>query len=229
VIDERVLVRVRALLAKAESTTYPEEAEALTAKAHELMARYAIDRARVEAGAGAGGPGLRTIVIDHPYPSARFTLLSLVADANRCRAVWDKRAGSATVIGYEVDAEVVELLYTSLLVQATAELLRHGPKTDARGRSRTRGFRHSFLLAFAWRIGQRLAEQTAATEAVAAVEPGTDLVPVLAHRRAEVDRATAEAFPRLGRVRASVSNGEGLLAGRAAADRADLGRERLTG
>ena len=37
--DEKVLGRVRALLAKAESTTFPEEAEALTAKAQELMAR----------------------------------------------------------------------------------------------------------------------------------------------------------------------------------------------
>jgi hypothetical protein len=40
---------VRALLAKAESTTYPEEADALTAKAQELMARHSIDRAMLDA------------------------------------------------------------------------------------------------------------------------------------------------------------------------------------
>ncbi len=34
-----MLQRVRALLAKAESTTFPEEAEALTGEAQELMAR----------------------------------------------------------------------------------------------------------------------------------------------------------------------------------------------
>ena len=42
-IDHRVLTRVRALLRKAESTDFPAEAEALTAKAQELIARHAVD------------------------------------------------------------------------------------------------------------------------------------------------------------------------------------------
>ncbi|MDP9441581.1 MAG: DUF2786 domain-containing protein, partial [Actinomycetota bacterium] len=42
-IDDRILSRVRALLAKAESTEFAPEAEAFTEKAQELMARYAID------------------------------------------------------------------------------------------------------------------------------------------------------------------------------------------
>ena len=37
-----MLERVRALLAKAESTTFPEEADALTAKAQQLMTRHAL-------------------------------------------------------------------------------------------------------------------------------------------------------------------------------------------
>ena len=37
--------KVRALLAKAESTTFEAEAEALFAKAHQLMVRNAIDEA----------------------------------------------------------------------------------------------------------------------------------------------------------------------------------------
>ena len=43
----RVLEKVRHLLSKAESTGFPDEAEALTAKAQELLARYSIDRAIV--------------------------------------------------------------------------------------------------------------------------------------------------------------------------------------
>jgi hypothetical protein len=43
--EPRSLGRIRALLAKAEATGYPPEAEALTAKAQELMARYSIDEA----------------------------------------------------------------------------------------------------------------------------------------------------------------------------------------
>ena len=45
-----LLDRVRKLLAKAEAEgVTPPEAEALTAKAAELMARYGIDRARLAA------------------------------------------------------------------------------------------------------------------------------------------------------------------------------------
>ena len=51
--DPRVLARVRGLLAKAESTSFPEEAEALSAKAQELMARHALERVAVDATAGA--------------------------------------------------------------------------------------------------------------------------------------------------------------------------------
>jgi len=220
-IDDRVLGRVRALLAKAESTAFPEEAEALTAKAHELMARYAIDHVGRDDGTG---PGLHRLAVDPPYPSAKFVLLGGIARANRCQAVWSKHEGVATVVGYPVDVEAVELLYTSLLVQATTAMLGHGAKADHRGRSRTKAFRHSFLLAFAGRVGQRLAEQTTAVEDEAAASTGTDLVPLLSARATEVERAVDDAFPHLARHRVSASSGEGLAAGRDAADRADLGR-----
>src|SRR6202035_869120 len=59
-----LLDRVRKLLAKAEAEgVTPPEAEALTAKAAELMARYGIDRARVAASRPAGQPHHR-----HLYP-----------------------------------------------------------------------------------------------------------------------------------------------------------------
>jgi hypothetical protein len=223
-LDDKVLARVRALLAKAESTEFPEEAEALTAKAHELMARHAIDDVLLGSST-PGGPGLHRLTVDPPYASAKFLLLGGIAQANRCQAVWSRTEGAATVVGYPVDVQTVELLYTSLLVQATSAILGHGAKADRRGRSRTKAFRHSFLLAFGARIGQRLAEQTAAAEtaAASAAGPGTDLVPLLTQRAAEVDRAVDDAFPRLSRHRVSASSGEGLAAGHAAADQADLG------
>jgi hypothetical protein len=223
-IDPKILTRVRALLAKAESTEFPEEAEALTAKAHQLMARYAIDQLPHDT---SGGPGLHRVAIDSPYPSPKFLLLSSIAQANRCEAIWSKHDGVATLVGFPVDVATVELLYTSLLIQATTGMLAHGPKADLRGRSRTRAFRHSFLIAFGAHIGQRLAEQTAAEEQAAAAEPGTDLVPLLAERAEEVDRAVGEAFPRLRSHRVSASSGAGLRAGREAAENADLGDKRL--
>ena len=47
--EPRMLGRIRALLAKAESTEFPEEAELLTAKAQQLMAQHSIDEALLSA------------------------------------------------------------------------------------------------------------------------------------------------------------------------------------
>src|SRR5690349_24678935 len=60
-MDAKVLDRVRALLAKAESTSYEEEADAFTAKAHQLMSRYAIDAALPDRGRSAGGAASRRL------------------------------------------------------------------------------------------------------------------------------------------------------------------------
>src|SRR5260370_6696469 len=66
--DERMLARIRALLAKAESTEFPDEAEALSARAQELMARHSIDRALVDArSARPGEPEGRRLPLANPY------------------------------------------------------------------------------------------------------------------------------------------------------------------
>ncbi|HWH34858.1 MAG TPA: DUF2786 domain-containing protein [Acidimicrobiales bacterium] len=224
-VDARILERVRALLAKAESTTFSGEADAFTAKAQELMARHAVDRAMVDAagtGAGHEEPTGRRIGIDDPYAQAKSLLLAVVARANRCRAVWCKGLGFSTVFGHQGDLAGVDLLYTSLLVQATAAMAAAGRRTDGSGRSRTRSFRNSFLVAYANRIGQRLRESARAAEAAGAEEHGAALVPVLVARTKAVDEAMTAAYPDAGRYSGSISNGAGWAAGTAAADLARL-------
>jgi hypothetical protein len=227
--DPRVLAKVRALLAKAESTTFPEEAEALSAKAQELMARHAIDAAMVggrSAGGrdpvGGDGPTGVRLPVDDPYAGAKSILLSQVASANRCRAVWSKDLAISTVLGFEADLEFVEILYTSLLVQATSAMVAAGSQVDRYGRSRTRSFRQSFLLAYAYRIGERLQAAEAAARAEATEEYGPALLPVLADRSAAVDAARDAAFPGAVRRSVSVTNAAGWAAGSAAADLASL-------
>jgi hypothetical protein len=237
--DERMLGRIRALLAKAEATEFAEEAEALSARAQQLMAKYSIDHALLAAESGdeeaAGG---RRIAVDNPYEAAKVTLLQTVAAANRARVVWSQEIGLVTVIGFPADLDAVELLFTSLLVQANTAMLRTGGKRDEYGRSRTRAFRQSFLVSYAIRIGERLAEAArhAEQEAVAehAVPAGTaagpgrsrgaDLVPFLAAREEAVDDAVDEMFgERLTRSRSvRVTDAEGWTSGRAAADLASL-------
>ena len=219
-----MLERVRALLAKAESTTFPEEAEALTTKAQELMARHAIDEAMLEIG-GEAGPGEVVgwrIHVEDPYAGAKSILLGHIAKANRCRAVWSSGLGIATVFGAPSDLEMVEVLFTSLLVQATEAMVGAGRRVDGQGRSRTRSFRHSFLLAYAARIGERLAAATASVVAEGAARHGDALLPVLAGREEAVEEAVRAAFPRLVHRDVRIGNYSGWVAGRAAAELASL-------
>jgi Protein of unknown function (DUF2786) len=231
---DRALRRIRGLLAKAESTDFPEEAEALTAKAQELMTRHAVDGALLDGGllddgqVPGGGPevGTRRVHVRDPYVRAKMQLLGAVAEANDVRVVWYARLGIANLVGVRGDVAAVELLFTSLLLQA-ARALTAAERPMGRRAPGIRSFRRSFLLGYAHRIGERL--QTARRQATseAAAEHGVDLLPVLRTRRAAVEERASELFPRVrsSRSRASVDLG-GWHAGRAAADRADVGSRR---
>jgi hypothetical protein len=223
--DTRMADKIQALLAKAESTTFEDEAEALVAKAQELMARYAIDEAMFDQGAGrTRGVSSRPMHIPDPYARAKFSLLASVALANRCQAVYEPLSRRVRVFGTENDLDAVDLLFSSLLVQATAAMLR-----ASYGEPRVKSFRQAFLVAFAHRIGQRLEEATAAAVQEATEEYGSSLLPMLAARSDAVDAALREEFPHVRKSYASVSNGAGVRAGRAAADRAQLGAHKGVG
>jgi hypothetical protein len=234
-VDDRILDRVRALLAKAESTTFPAEAETFTAGAQALMARHSIDQALLAATrpADTSEPAGRRIGIDNPYEGPKASLLSAVAQANRCRAVWTKDLGFCTVVGFESDLDAVELLFTSLLLQATRAMTQAGSRRTSAG-SRTRSFRQSFLTAFASRIGERLAEatrqqtedaareQAEQTAAAAGQAAGPDLLPVLAGREQAVQDILGSWFPEVTQRWVKVTDAEGWHRGRQAADRATL-------
>ncbi|MCX4748460.1 DUF2786 domain-containing protein [Kitasatospora sp. NBC_01287] len=234
--EPRMLGRIRALLAKAESTEFPQEAEALTGKAQQLMAQHSIDEALLAAGqADDSRPGAVRIGVENPYEGPKAMLLDAVAAANRCRVVWAKEFGFCTVVGFDPDLDAVELLYTSLLVQATAAMNRSGSKQHVDGASRTRAFRQSFLVSYAARIRERLTAATERTTREAAagrhlredgsaeqLVPDERLLPALAAREQAVGSATDRMFPKLTSQRVRVSDGEGWAAGRAAADRAAL-------
>ncbi len=250
--DERMLSRIRALLAKAESTEFAQEAEALSGRAQELMAKYSIDHALLAAETGqAETPGGRRIAVDNPYEAPKATLLQIVAQANRCRVVWSRDLGLVTVIGFPADLDAVELLFTSLLVQAEhrdaadrrqAGRLRavedqgvppvvparlRGPDRGAAvrgGRPRRAGGRGGTAGS---RRGRRPASDGTAGDGTAdgvAARKGADLVPFLAARHRAVDDAVDEMFgSTLTRSRSvRATDAEGWNSGRAAADLASL-------
>ncbi|MFE9443787.1 DUF2786 domain-containing protein [Streptomyces sp. NPDC006602] len=222
--DSRMLTRIRALLAKAEATGFPEEAEALSAKAQELMARHSVDEALLAAGMpAADAPGACRIGVEPPYEQAKAVLLDAVATANHCRAVWNESLGFSTVVGFEPDLEVVELLHTSLLVQAQSAMAKAEAAQRAGGRKRTKSFRQSFLAAYAHRVGTRLA-------AAADTQVTDDLLPVLATREVAVTDRLDRMFPETTTTRLrGVSDEAGWTEGSQAADRAQVRARRPLG
>ena len=157
-IPDPIAERIAALLDKAESTSYPAEADAFMAKAQELMARHAIDEAMLDAARGSQDEiGQVDLVIVAPYASAKSVLLGAVAASNRCRVVSATRPNGrvlCTMVGFDTDIRHARSLYLSLTHQAVRFMLDAPlPLGDT-----PRRFRHSFLLAYAHRIGERLQE-----------------------------------------------------------------------
>jgi hypothetical protein len=224
VTSDPVLERIRNLLAKAESTNFEAEASAFTAKAQELMTRHAIDLAALEVGArSANEPMAIRVPLDRPYTRAKSRLLHVVAQSNRCRAVFDAEVSMSTVVGIDSDVAAVELLFTSLLVQSSIALDEAGRSAGAGSRARSQAFRSSFLDAFTWRIHERLRAINDAVLAQAQRDRGDAFLPVLHARSEAIDRFIEERFGKLRRVSSSRTfDAAGWASGRAAGDSARL-------
>lgn len=230
-VDPTWLNRVQALLAKAERTDFPQEAEALMAKAQDLMARHAISRAMLDATGSRSAEIVtsRRVVVAPPYAGAKRTLLGAVATANGCRVVYLTEGAQGRVcqlFGFPSDLTNVETLYSSLSIQAVRAML----AAPVPAHDTPRRFRHAFLLAYASRVGQRLRE--AADAARYRTEPDsahqhTDVALVLSRRDRQVDEALRDAYPRTRRARSTASSGAGWSSGRSAAERAGLGNRKL--
>src|SRR6202167_5450892 len=225
-----LLDRVRKLLAKAEAEGVPpREAEALTAKAAELMARYGIDRARLAASRpDTDRPASRLIDISNPWAQVRAHLLAGLAGALRCQCVLlsTTRPGARIhVFGYGSDLERVDILYTSLLLQMARGLTTAVVPDRIRS---PRAWRRSWLLGFVSAVITRVrsAEERAATNAEGETHPGPSTALVLADRALVIRRQLEEAYPVTRRTRITYS-GRGYTAGYAQGQRADIGNARL--
>lgn len=218
-----VLNRVRNLLAKAESTDFEAEAIALTAKAQELITRHAIDTAVLQDQTDATAePSMVRVPIDAPYADAKSFLLQTVASHSRCRSVFSPRVAMSTVVGYPADLAAVEVLFTSLLVQAQQALAEAGRTAKPGTRTRSQSYRSAFLLAYTRRIGDRLAEINAHVFAAAGSDPG-QFLPVLRSQDETIEEFMGQRFGDL--YSSAVRGGydpAGWSGGRMAADNARL-------
>lgn len=218
--EDPILAKVRALLAQAESTSFPAEAETFTAKAQALMSRHAIDEAMIrDAASDASRPVTVRLPVDDPYVDEKSTLLAVVADAGRCRAIRLSPYAMSSVTGQASDVRRVELLFTSLLLQAQAALNHEAAAGGAGSHRRSRRYRAAFLAGYAERIGDRLLEERERAETAA----GVDVLPVLARQSQAVDDEIERLFGgRLTSAGAKSRDRAGWNAGNEAADRARL-------
>ena len=150
-----------------------------------------------------------------------------MADPLRCQTVHTSGRDTYTVriYGFASDLERVELLYTSLLLQAVRDLPFVRP--DAWGES-TAAYRRSWLAGFAAAVYTRLdrAEQRATVEQPATAT-GTSTALVLADRNDRVQSFVHDAHPRLRSMRRRSLSGSGRTDGWQSGHRADLGARRL--
>ena len=230
---ERLLDRVRKLLAQAEDESVtPAEAQAFTAKAAELMAKYGIDRALLAAERPeTDRPADRIVTIDNPWAREKAHLLSGLASALRCHCILlgGKRPGSRVhLFGFASDIDRTDVLYTSVLIQ-----MAHGlagaivPDWS----SSPRAWRRSWLLGFATAVISRVteAEHGAFRAATArSTGDGERAALVLADRSLVIRQQVQDAYPVTRKARVTYS-GTGYRDGYAVGQRADIGGSRLSG
>jgi Protein of unknown function (DUF2786) len=226
----RLLDRVRKLLAKAEAEgVTAEEAQALTAKAAELMAKYGIDRALLAARQPeTDKPDSRLVDIYNPWGRVRAHLLCGLASALRCQPILVTSADGDVrvhIFGYASDLERTDLLYTSVLIQMWHGLV----AAPVPARAASRAWRRSWLLGFAAAVIARVsaAEERAEHAATRAADgPAGGAALVLADRSLVIRRNVAAAYPRTRTARTTYT-GSGYDAGYAQGKRADIGTGRL--
>lgn len=138
----KMLERVRALLAKANGTNFPEEADAFRAKADEIMTAYAIEQWQVDAHADGQGkrpmPERRDVdfswYAQTPFKDALWWTFCSLAEHCRCKAVTNKIFRDAEsnrripVIGLPSDLDYLDMLFTSIMLDFTRKV---DPKPDA--------------------------------------------------------------------------------------------------
>lgn len=226
---ESITERIHKLLRKAERTDNQHEAEAFTAAAQRLMTQYAIQVSigRVNEKRVLGEPVTKKFQIATTWFLPTVHLVGGIAEANDCQIYYNsprgRRMGSVTVVGFPEDLENVELLYLSILAQLQG--FTRGLR-DPNPWGSDSSYKRSFRYGFAYGIRDRLmAARNQVVEEVQEYEGS--LLPALIEKKDAVNAAMPD---NLGKGRSgSVRSPDGVRAGVAAAERADVGSPSVGG
>ncbi|MGW0250295.1 DUF2786 domain-containing protein [Nocardia goodfellowii] len=213
---DRMLTRIGGLLRQAESTDNEHEAEAFLAAAQRLATRSSIDlavaRAHVRGRERRPTPVQRVIPIGAAGKKGLRTYVQLfvaIAHANDVRCDVARTSTQVYAYGFDSDIDTCEALYTSLLIQmvrASDQYIKSGAYKTATvekvvaekrwGRTVQRRVqapvapvtaRLNFQMAFAARVGKRLAAVKQEVETEAVVPSETSRGTALALRDKEIE------------------------------------------
>lgn len=172
-MTETMAKKIKALLTKAESTNFPAEAEALAAKAAELMTKYSIDQTMLGSIDGRVGMEVerRSYTVLSPYSMDRMYLVFEVARAMGAYAYYYKQPRDgrkvatnskdhntyAVLVGFKPDLDQIEVMLESLNKQM--ERFRNVELRQVEvygGMGSKKVWNASFIRGYAAQIGRRL-------------------------------------------------------------------------
>lgn len=226
--------KVAKLLRQAEDVVGTPEEAVFQAKAFELMAKYGIEQADIE----AAKRGLDVseipdaikweVVIDGKYAAQQALLLNSMVLALHCKAVWSAQRKTLYVFGVERHIERLQFLWGILRPQMLRLVetvrpdyvreqigYRRNPETwrietyTKSGAGQVKSYRRAWIAGFAQTVGDRVREQE--TKALEGASGGALVLYRSDKERAAV--ALRETFPRTGKVRRTNYNHAGYAHG----------------
>lgn len=228
-MNEAMIGKIKALLAKAESTPFPEEQAAFSAKAQELISRYAVDQALL--GDVKADVVHRQVRVFGAYPASQVLLWVTLATENGCFALRHGYRSFRTVelCGAPEDLEMVMLLHASVWRQCStaadhASSVWREECVVAPSRGKVRAWRSSFQRGYVAgvRDALRAANQTVGSSSVAA---GL----VLVDRLSRAEALASEMFDWTVTPSRAVLDEEALFAGHAAGKAASFATASVEG
>lgn len=184
---DQLFEKIRGLLRKAEKTPYEQEANTFFAKAQELMLKYRIDEATLWAQDPSRREQIESMEVEirdkQPGARSKRILLRTIAELSSCRFYYREAGNCSIVVGFPKDLIWVEMLYTSVMKQASFKMVMAQAKDGDGINSRT--FRNNFYKGFCSRLSERLKETYGQAQQAVAYTGSQALV--LQDRRKQVD------------------------------------------
>lgn len=229
--------KIAALLAKAETTT-PAEAEAIMEKVDELMAKYSLSQAMLDAARLARGDKVKgftevTLKAEGSYQHALMNLICDVAKGLGCRAHYSNLGNHliVTLAGRQDEVEHAQVLIASVQIQAARAMkaersayVKQYPTSSPKAR-----YQHcrSFLMGYGSGVKAKLeaAREKLLHEQAAPVRD--TLKNAIQVYRTELDNWYEQKHPRMRTTRFSA--GSGYSEGKEAGAKADVGGAKIPG